>query len=275
VATPPADDALAQGEEAARRKRLAESRRQRKAEEAHLVAQHAAELRAAQLQAQIQVLLAAAKNEYAAGALWQPNGANAADSYRDILKMQPGHAEALAGAERVANVLAAEAVQTESVGDIYTAKLLIDQIQSLQPSHPKLAELQARLQQLQTKPAVLDSRDHARLEKASKYIARAEEDLGRTPLDFKAADDATDQYDKALSAAPMAPGLPSLKERLITAYAIATRTEVSNHQPKQALKLINSAHKRKWSSDELDQLEASLKTAGTATAPITEAGAAH
>jgi serine/threonine-protein kinase PpkA len=273
-ATPPADDARAQDEEAARRKRLAESRRQRKAEEA-LVARHAAQLRAAQMQAQIQVLLVAAKDEYAAGALWQPSGANAADRYREILKIQPGHAEALAGAQRVANVLAAEAVQTESVGDIYTAKLLVDQIQSLQPSHPKLAQLQARLQELQTKPAVVDSRDRGRLDKASKYIARAQEDLGHTPLDFKAADDATDQYDRALSAAPMAPGLPSLKERLIAAYAAATRTELTNHQPKQALKLINSAHKRNWSSDELDQLEASIKTAGAVTAPIKEAGAAH
>jgi serine/threonine-protein kinase PpkA len=275
AATPPADDPQAQGEGAARRKRQAESRRQRKAEEARLVAQQAAELRAAQLQAQIQVLLVAAKDEYAAGALWQPSGANAADSYRDILKMEPGHAEALAGAQRVADVLAAEAVQTESVGDIYTAKLLIDQIQSLQPKHPKLADLQARLQQMQTNPAVLDSRDRSRLEKAAKYMARAEEDLGHTPLDFKAADDATDQYDKALSAAPMAPGLPSLKERLIAAYVTATQTEVSNHQPKQALKLINSAHKRKWSSEELDQLESSLKTAGAATAPSKDAGAAH
>jgi hypothetical protein len=108
------------------------------------------------------------------------------------------------------------------------------------------------------------------LERAAKYIARAEEDLGRTPLDFKAADDATDQYDKALSAAPMAPGLPSLKERLIAAYATATQTEVSNHQPKQALKLINSAHKRNWSSDELDQLESSLKAAAAAPAPSKE-----
>jgi serine/threonine protein kinase len=260
AATPSAEDLRAQDKEAARRKRLAESRSQ-------LVAQQAAALRAAQLQAQIQVLLAAAKNEYTAGALWQPSGANAADSYRDILKLQPGHAQALAGAQRVANVLAAEAVQTESVGDIYTARLLIDQIQSLQPSHPKLAELEARLQQLQAKPAVLDSRDRGRLERAAKYMARAEEDLGRTPLDFKAVDDATDQYDKALSAAPMAPGLPSLKERLIAAYPTATQTEMSNHQPKQALKLINSAHKRNWASDELDQLESSLKTAGTPTAP--------
>ena len=122
-------------------------------------------------------------------------------------------------------------------------------------------------------PAGPDANDRLRLDKAAKFIARAEVDLGRTPLDYRAADDATDQYDRALSAAPMAPGLPSLKERLIAAYATAAQTELSNHEPKRALKLINTAHKRKWSSDELDQLEASLKSGPAPTAQIKEAGA--
>lgn len=261
---------------AARRRRLVEERRQRKAAESQVLAQRAAELKAAQLQAQeaqIQELLAAAKSEYAAGALWQPDGANAADRYRSILRIQPGRAEALAGAQRVANVLAAEAAQTESVGDIFAARRLIDQVQSLQPSHPKLQELQARLEQLQAAPAGPDASDRLRLDKAAKFIARAVVDLERTPLDFRAADDATDQYDRALSAAAMAPGLPSLKERLIVAYATAVQTELSNHEPKRAQKLINTAHKRKWSSDELDQLEASLKSGPAPTAQIKEAGA--
>jgi hypothetical protein len=281
VETPSAEDARARAEVVARRRRLAEERHQRKATEAQVLAQHAAELKAAQLQAQeaqIRELLAAAKNEYAAGALWQPDGANAADRYRNILRMQPGRAEALAGAQRVANVLAAEAAQTESVGDIYAARRLIDQVESLQPDHPKLPELQARLEQLQATAAAPDARDRARLERAAKYIARAVEDLGRTPLDFRAADDATDQYDRALSAAAMAPGLPSLKERLIVAYATAAQTELGNHEPKRALKLINTAHKRNWSSEELDQLEASLKAQAAPTAQIKEAGttgAAH
>jgi hypothetical protein len=281
VETPSAEDARARAEVVARRRRLAEERHQRKATEAQVLAQHAAELKAAQLQAQeaqIRELLAAAKNEYAAGALWQPDGANAADRYRNILRMQPGRAEALAGAQRVANVLAAEAAQTESVGDIYAARRLIDQVESLQPDHPKLPELQAHLEQLQATAAAPDARDRARLERAAKYIARAVEDLGRTPLDFRAADDATDQYDRALSAAAMAPGLPSLKERLIVAYATAAQTELGNHEPKRALKLINTAHKRNWSSEELDQLEASLKAQAAPTAQIKEAGttgAAH
>jgi hypothetical protein len=255
---------------------LVEERRQRRAAESQVLAQRAAELKAAQLQAQeaqIQELLAAAKSEYAAGALWQPDGANAADRYRNILRMQPGRAEALAGARRIANVLAAEAAQTESVGDIFAARRLIDQVQSLQPDHPKLPELQARLEQLQAVPAGPDANDRLRLDKAAKYIARAVVDLDRRPLDFRAADDATDQYDRALSAAAMAPGLPSLKERLIVAYATAAQTEVSNHEPKRALKLINTAHKRKWSSEALDQLEASLKSGSAPTAQIKEAGA--
>ena len=277
--TPAAQDSQARAEAAAaaRRKRLAEERRQRKAAESQVLAQRAAELKAAQLQAQeaqIQELLAEAKSEYAAGALWQPDGANAADRYRNILRIQPGRAEALAGAQRVANVLAAEAAQTESVGDIFAARRLIDQVQSLQPNHPKLQELQTRLEQLQAVPAGPDANDRLRLDKAAKFIARAVVDLDRKPLDFRAADDATDQYDRALSAAAMAPGLPSLKERLIVAYATAAQTELSNHEPKRALKLINTARKRKWSSEELDQLEANLKSGSApTTAQIKEAGA--
>jgi len=276
--TPAARDSQTRAEAAAaaRRKRLAEERRQRKATESQVLAQRAAELKAAQLQAQeaqIQELLTEAKSEYAAGALWQPDGANAADRYRNILRIQPGRAEALAGAQRVANVLAAEAAQTESVGDIFAARRLIDQVQTLRPSHPKLPELQARFEQLQAVPAGPDANDRLRLDKAAKFIARAVVDLDRTPLDFRAADDATDQYDRALSAAATAPGLPSLKERLIVAYATAVQTELNNHEPKRAQKLINTAHKRKWSSEELDQLEASLKSGSAPTAQIKEAGA--
>jgi hypothetical protein len=170
----------------------------------------------------------------------------------------------------------AEAAQSESVGDVYNTRLLLDQVQSLQPDHPKLADLQSRLQQLESAPTSPDSTARERLDRAAKYMARVELDLGRSPLDYKAVDSATDEYDRAVSAAPMAPGLPSLRERLIGAYATAVRTEIDNHDPKRAQKLINTARKRKWSSDELDQLEAGLKAAAApapAATPIKEAGA--
>jgi serine/threonine protein kinase len=247
----------APAEAAARRKLLLAQRRQRKAEEARL----AAEARATQLAAQesqIQDLLTAAKSQYRAGALWQPVGSSAADSYRAILTMQPQRTEALAGVQRLANVLADEAEDAEASGNLDSSKRLIDQVQSLQPTHPKLPELQARLEQLQSSPSALDARDRGRLERAAKYIARAEEYLDRKPLDFKAVDDATDQYDRALSAAPKAPGLPSLKERLVAAYPTAVQAALDLHDTKRAQKLIGNAHKRNWSSPELDQLETTL-----------------
>jgi serine/threonine protein kinase len=272
-----AEAGQAQAETSARRKRLLEERRQRKAEEAQKLAEEAAAVQAAQQKEQeshIVALLAAAKSEYAAGALWQPAGANAADHYREVLKMQPDRAEALAGAHRVANVLAAEAAQTESIGDVYNSGLLIAQVQSLQPDHPKLSDLQAKLQQMQSNPTSPDSLARSRLDRAEKVIAKAEEDLGHTPLDYRAVDDATDQYDRAVSIASTAPGLPSLRERLVSAYAVAVTTEINNHDTKRAHKLINTARKRKWTSDELDQLEASLQAAeAPPTATIKEAGA--
>ena len=259
----------------ARHKRLAQERSQRRAEEARVIEQHAAELRAAQLQeqdARVQELLVRAKNEYAAGALWEPAGANAADHYREILEMQPQRAEAVAGAQRVANLLAAEAAQTEAVGDIYTTKLLIDRIQTLQPDHPKLADLQQRLEQLLTAPTTLGARERDRLERAGKYIVQANTDLGRDPVDFRAVDAATVQYDKAVSTAATAPGLPSLHERLVAAYAVAISAELGQ-DPNRARKLLNAVHRHHWSSPELDQLEASLAAGSAPTTPVKEARA--
>jgi hypothetical protein len=249
---------------------------QRKAAEARSIEQRVAVLRAAQLQeqdAQIQALLVRAKSEYAAGALWQPAGANAADDYRQILQMQPQRADAVTGAQRVADILVAEAARTESVHDIYTTRLLIDRIQTLQPEQPQLADLQARLAQLLVAPGSLGARERERLEQAAQYISRANTDLGRDPLDFHAADDATAQYDKARSTAPAAPGLPSLQERLVNAYAVAVRTELSHHEPKKAEKLLSAAHRHHWSSAELEQLASTVAAGGAAPAPLKEAEA--
>jgi serine/threonine protein kinase len=269
AATPPLAAANPSSQTSPHGKHLTEKQRQRKAETDRLIEQKAAELRAAQLQVQeahIQELLTAAKNDYDAGAFWQPAGASAADRYREILKMQPGRTEAVAGASRVANVLAAEAEHSEAAGDIYTSGLLVEQIQSLQPDHQKLSELKGRLEQMVASPPSPSSRDRGRFEKAAKYIARAEEDLRHQPLDYRAATDAVEQYDKAVSAAELAPGLPSLKERLIVACQVAVRAELSNNDPKRAVKLIALAHKHKWASEELDQLEASIQSGGTAAA---------
>lgn len=220
--------------------------------------QRAAELAAQAQQVQIQDLLAAARKNMATGALWQPAGACAADRYRAVLKLEPSQPEALAGAHRLAGILAEEARRTEAAGDIYNSILLIGQIRSLQPDNPKLHDLQARLQQIEANPFELAGRERNRLQRAAAYIAQADRRLGHTPLDGGAVDDATDAYDRAVGEEPNAPGLPSLKVRLISAYAAAAQTELSQHDTQRALQLINEAHRRHWSSAELDRIQASI-----------------
>ena len=220
-----------------------------------MIEQRAAVLHAAQVQeqgARVQDLLIRANTEYAAGALWEPPGANAADHYREILAIQPQRTEAVVGAQRVANLLALEATQTAATGDVYTTRLLIDRIQTLQPDHPRLADLHRQLEQMLTAPATLGARERGRLERAATYIADANTDLGRDPVDSRAVDNATALYDKAVSTASTAPGLPSLQERLMAAYAVAIRTELAQN-PDRARKLLNAAHRRRWSSPDLDQ----------------------
>ena len=261
---------------AVQRKHAMEGSRQREVAQTRLIQQRVAEIRAAQLQeqdARVGELLVRASSEYAAGALWEPAGANAAEDYREILRMQPQRADAVIGARRVAEILAAEAARTESARDIYTTRLLIDRIETLQPDQPELAGLRARLEQLLVTPGSLGARERGRLEQAAKYISQANTDLGSDPVDFRVAEAATEQYDKARFAAPAAPGLPSLQERLVNAYAVAVRSELDHHDPKRAEKLLSVAHRHHWSSAELDQLEATLATGSAATASLKEAAA--
>lgn len=229
-----------------RNKRLDEQRRRREA-------QGIAE------QNEIRDLLAKAKSEYARGALLEPAGDCAADHYRAVLQLQPQQGEALAGMQHIAEILAAEAERTLLSGNRGATERLISQIRSVQPEYPRLADLQAGLEQLESAPLDLTRRQHADLDRAARYVAKANDYLARTPMDLRMADAATEQYDRASGVAPMAPGLPSLRERIIAAYAVAAQTELSNGEEKRALKVIDLARKRNWFSPELEQLESRMK----------------
>lgn len=240
---------------AAERQRLDEERQQRE-----LQAQAAAQRSRDE---QVQKLLAEGRSAYAAGSLALPSGASAADRYKEVLQLQPDQSEAIAGLQRIANVLVEEALHARSVGNAESLRRLIPQIAWVKPGHQKLVELQAGLTQLMAEPAELSRRQAANLERAARYMARAREYLDREPFDMRAAHSAADQYDRAVSAAPMAPGLPSLKERLIAAYPEAARTELAGHDTKRALRLIEDARKRDWISADLEAVETRIRTGTT------------
>ncbi|HMN44976.1 MAG TPA: protein kinase [Povalibacter sp.] len=258
-------DPVAAAAEAAR---LAEARaaRQRELEEKR---QRAAEQQAAAQHAQqerIQQLLAEAKDLYARGALALPSGASAADRYHDVLQLQPDQPEARAGQRHIADVLAKEAEHAQSVRDADALRSLIPQIAWVQPGHPSLVRLQSGLTEIEAAPAELSRREAANIEKAAKHVAKAYKHLDRTPYDLRAADAATDEYDRASSAVATAPGLPVLRERLIASYSQAVRTELNDGDTRNALRMIEYARKRKWMSPDLERLETNIRQGAVAEA---------
>ena len=117
---------------------------------------------------------------------------------------------------------------------------------------------------MESSPSGRTRREAADLEKVSRYIARSYELLDKKPFDMRAADAATKQYDLAASLVPMAPGLPTLKERLIEYYSVAVRTELGAKDSKRnqrAERMIAYARKRNWMSTDLEELELSIKQA--------------
>lgn len=236
-----------------RNKRLAEQKRLR--EEREAAKQAALEQKQAAEKEQVDKLLAQAKRDYSLGFMVEPEGSSAADRYREILRMQPQNADALAGMQRIADVLAAEAAQAASTGNVNTTGRLIALLRSVQPKHPQMESLLASLSAMESQPVSLTRRQQENLDKAARYIAKAHEFLVRRPMNLRMADAATDQYDKATQATPLAPGLPFLKERIIAEYAVAVRTELAEKEKKRALKIISNARERGWLSAELEQLE--------------------
>jgi serine/threonine-protein kinase PpkA len=248
---------------AARKKQLAEQKKARLAAKQRLeeirLEREAAVIR--EQDEEVQRLLAAAKAAYAVGAVTKPAGDSAADRYREVLKIRPDQAEARAGMERIINVLVTEARHAQSSGDATALRKATTEIKRLQPDHRDLPELEVSLAAIESSPGGRTRREAADMEKVSRYIARAYELLDRKPFDMRIADQATKQYDLAATLVPMAPGLPTLKERLIAHYAIAVRTELNAKDPKRAQRMIAYARKRNWMSTDLEDLELAIKQA--------------
>ncbi len=262
-AAAPAPDPAA---EALRKKQLAEQRKQRLAAQQRLkeiaLEREATALR--QQEEEVRNLLASARSAYKVGAVTYPAGECAADFYRAVLKLRPDNAEARQGMERIVNVFVTEARHAQSVGDPVALRKATTEIARLQPDHRQLPELEVALAAVESSPSGRTRREAADLEKVSRHIARSYELLSKKPFDLKAADAATKQYDLAASLVPMAPGLPTLKERLIEHYSVAVRTELAAKDAKRtqrAERMIAYARKRNWMSTDLEDLELSIKQA--------------
>jgi hypothetical protein len=206
-------------------------------------------------------LLAKAQRDYAEGRLIEPAINNAAARYREALTLDPTQLEALAGAKRIVAVIAGEAEHAAASGDLESTRRYIAVVRTLLPDDPTLLELEARANALMSSPVVFSSRQQERYNRSAQSIERAYAALKAQPLDMQALDAAIDEYDRAVTLAARAPGLPMLKDRILVAFPAATRAELASDNAKRALKVVQMARQRGWFNPELELLEGEAKEA--------------
>jgi len=235
---PPAESAQA------REKRLAAENRARELQAA------------AQRQREIVALLSQAQTSVASGALIQPDGASAVDHYRAVLRLDAYNAEAQAGLQRIADSLVANAEVARKADDVDAALRLLADARSVKPDHPRIARLQADLEERKVK---LQRRAQANLEDARQNLAKAAIYLGRQPVTLRNVGEANDHYDEARSQSADAPDLGATRDRILASYTTLAQIELQAGQPARASKILAYARKRNMLSPALEQLEAQIQ----------------
>jgi serine/threonine protein kinase len=235
---PPAESAQA------REKRLAAENRARELQAA------------AQRQREIVALLALAQTSVASGALIQPEGASAVDHYRAVLRLDAHNVEAQSGLQRIADSLVANAEVARKADDVDGALRILADARSVKPDHPRIARLQADLEERKVK---LQRRAQANLEDARQNLAKAAIYLGRQPVTLRNVGEANDHYDEARSQSADAPELGTTRDRILAGYTTLAQIELQAGQPARASKILAYARKRNMLSPALEQLEAQIQ----------------
>jgi hypothetical protein len=169
-----------------------------------------------------------------------------------------GNGEARAGISRIVTVMVQEARNQVGVGSQEDATELVGLIRSLQPDHPELPILDARLIQLQSTRVVQSRSERNSQESAKKAINSANGQLNKDPLTRAIVNSAVKDYNTAQTRAPLAPGLAALETRLQLGIAKVAQAEFSNGNPKEAQKVIDLARSQGWMTPELEQLERTI-----------------
>lgn len=94
---------------------------------------------------QIEDLLGRAQIAYATGRLAEPRGDNALEYYREVLAIDPKHAEATAGIDRVATAIEGRVVAALRARSPAEGAVALAALQRAKPDHPRLEQLQREL----------------------------------------------------------------------------------------------------------------------------------
>ncbi len=160
---------------------------------------------------QVAETLAAARGQFQAGKLVDPQEDNATASYRAVLALDPENAEAQAGLERVAAALGAQAEQRRQGGDLEASLALLDQALTVTPDDPKLRR------QREAVEAEQDERRRQQ-QRIAELLVVAQEQFQAGKLVVPEGDNAAASYREVLSLDPNnAPASAGL-ERIVVGY---------------------------------------------------------
>jgi hypothetical protein len=100
----------------------------------------------------IEVLLEEADRALAELRLTTPADDNALDRYLHVLVLEPGHAEALAGIDRVVETYLDLSLRATARGDTERARHYLDLAEQVHPGHPRIAATRARVERALAAP---------------------------------------------------------------------------------------------------------------------------
>ncbi|MEM1091737.1 MAG: protein kinase [Pseudomonadota bacterium] len=132
---------------------------------------------------QVDGLLAQARTALDEGSLMQPPGSSAFDSYKAVLRIEPGNGEAQQGLSRVSELLAGRVRGQLSAGELEVALASFLDAEQTNPANPNLPLLRADLGAA-LRDAARVAIDAGRLEDAGGWLTRASDvDPGHPDLD--------------------------------------------------------------------------------------------
>ena len=213
-------------------------------------------------------LLIKARAALAETRFYEPTGSNAAESYRDILAIlsardpkTPAKVEATAALKKIADMMAIEIERNLRVNRLDRGAELLQRLRDLQTQHPQLAVLDVNLTMLRAKPELLNARQVSALERCDRSMREANEALDARPLTSKKLSGAASDFDAANKCTD-APGLETLKERILGSFELAAKTTWEAKDRKETQRIVDLAKReKKWFTPAMQTWENTLRSA--------------
>ncbi|MCC8987634.1 MAG: protein kinase [Candidatus Contendobacter sp.] len=169
---------------------------------------------------EIKTLLQQAEAHWKAKRFTTPPGSNAEATYRQVLELDAGNAQARAGLERIAREYLQQARQQQSAGVLRDSLELIEKGLAVAPNHQELLQLRQEVERGIAEAKARQAREAEQRLRAEQFLAQATSSFKEGALAASLA-----HIEQGLLAAPAHPGLLALREQVKARMAEQARQQ--------------------------------------------------